>query len=247
MGHIIIDIEEPSNEVSHDNHLCSNGITYDDNSIILKELAVEVYQNGFLAGYVFADVNLYEDEKLKEGGDENESYLNEVEKFICQQYLEMVNQIEKTLNRVLKVWEVVQYSIKDIIKRDGREYSFLCQDVDQIFMVLLNIYKQISPCVELKSIKPTKDGVKPKDEDLRDKVRKEIRELIQHCFVLNDIWNKNNRMEIICLSKSLPRMCQIPITFEVTSRNTTTDVLKESKPFQLVYDKSREVVFAQIW
>lgn len=246
MGHIIIDIEEPSNEVSHDNHLSSNGITYDDNSIILKELAVEVYQNGFLAGYVFADVNLYEDEKHKEGGDENESYLNEVEKFICQQYLEMVNQIEKTLNRVLKVWEVVQYSMKDIIKRDGREYSFLFQDVDQIFMVLLNIYNQISPCIELKSIKPTKEGVKSKDEDLRDKVRKEIRELIQHCFVLNDIWNKNDRMEIICLSKSLPRMCQLPITFEVTSRNTTTDVLKESKPFPLVYDKSREVVFAQL-
>lgn len=247
MGHIIIDIEEPSNEVSHDNHLPSNGIPYDDNSIILKELAVEVYQNGFLAGYVFADVNLYQDEKLKEGDDENESYLNEVEKFICQQYLEMVNQIEKTLNRVLKVWEVVQYSMKDINKRDGREYLRPCQVVDQILTILLNIYKQISPCVELKSIKPTKDGVKPKDEDLRDKVMEEIKGLIQHCFILNGIWNKNNRIEIICLSKSLPKMCQIPITFKMTSRNTTTDVLKESKPITLVYDKSREVYSAQFW
>lgn len=234
MGHIIIDIEEPSKEVSHDNKLSSNSVAYDDNSTMLKELEAEVYQNGFLAGYVFADVSLYQQELKNEQIDDNGVYLNEVERFINQQYLGMMNQVEKTLKRVLKVWEVIQYNI------EGRAFQGVLpvhQEMDQVFIILYSIYQQLLPCAEVNQ--RNIDEVKTKDKELISIVKDQIRGLVKQTFIFNHI---GTIVEIVCVSKSLPKMCQTPITF-----NRSNEVTGEPQPKPLVYDRVKDVYSAPLW
>lgn len=242
MGHIIIDIEEPVNEVSNVKELVLH--EYDDNFVILKEIEAEVYQNGFLAGYVLADINLYRNEIELEGCVESGPYLTEARKFISQQYLELLNQIDKTFKRVLKVWEVIQYTVKDIHNEHIGQHLPVCQEMDQVFMIFYNIYKQLLPCVELKNMKITKDGAK--DEDLISRVRKEISSLVERAFSLKYI-EKESSMEVVCLSKNLTKVCQIPIAFNRAGQDVQSENIKGLELIPLVYERARDVYCARFW
>ncbi|XP_063706052.1 uncharacterized protein LOC134835117 [Culicoides brevitarsis] len=223
MGHIIIDIEGPSQ--------CS---VQENNSSMLQELETEVYQNGFLAGYVFADMSLYQSEAKS---DVEDPYLQEVEQFVTHQYQEMLGQVEKTFKKAQKLSEVIQYSVKN----DTKEYrdQVAWREMDQVFGILLTIYKQLSPCLEIQKNKDTKEEkIKGKDQELMERLKRELKEILDQSFNLRQI--NENTWEVSCLVRSLPKVSQTPIVF-YEKRDE-----QKSNPFSLNYSKTSDQYSAQI-
>lgn len=219
MGHIIIDIEDTTS---------NNKDVHQENLSLLKELETEVYHNGYLAGYVLTDMELYHIEMNESNGEEE--YLIDVRNFITQQYLQLLSQIEKIFKKVSKLCEVIQYSIQ------LNQNLLVNTEIDQVFGILYSIHKQLS-LFEISDDKIcTKDGIAKRDE-LRKDMEKEIETLVQQSFIMS-----HNSSEIICLCNSLLKLSQSPLIFEVVELDA--ELTENTK--SLNYDKVRDLYYLKL-
>uniref|UniRef100_A0A336LKD1 CSON006718 protein n=1 Tax=Culicoides sonorensis TaxID=179676 RepID=A0A336LKD1_CULSO len=234
MGHIVIDIEEPCIE---NVKMLSNSQTIEntDNISLLKELEAEVYQNGFLAGYVLADLNLYQN--VIGVQDHSACYLEDVKKFICQQYFDLIVQIEKTTKKILKVMEVLQYN-----------ESLNCnENRDQFLLLFYSIHKQL---VMFDTQKLIENTVNMKNiGELQAVIKENLDDLVRKSFSINLMESKTNFIELVCISDCLPKICQNLIKFhrshckcendgEFETENELEQIVLEYDKFKCSYSAS---------